>query len=398
MGSRSAATRPSWWRRSSVCCGSSPRREPRPGPSTRSDPSGTPEAPGFVLERDGRRVRTARWPDGLVDIVLWEVFHDAIRDEIGSVAIHAGAVSYRGRGIVFPAPMNTGKTTLVGALICAGFDYLSDEAALIEMGGTLLPFLKPLTFEPGSYDLLPQLRALSENGSGLRRQHVMADELRLGSSGTACEIGWVVTFSRRAGAPTTLEPLTPGEALAALAKNSFNLHRLGARGIDTLGSVVRGATALHLEVGDLQDAVQAILGLVGTSRDRILRHLAAEDELDVMDRVILVVPAREERRGCGARPDRRRLAHGRSRSTSSRQRRRGTCSRGPWSRPKCRCLRDRRRSGRGAPTRDTVRGADPTGAATRKAALRTAGCRTASTRRSSTRSAGTRFAHWLLAC
>jgi hypothetical protein len=228
-------------------------------------PQRNTEASGFVLQRNGRPVRTARWPDGLVDIVLWEVFHDVLRDELGSVAIHAGAVSYRGRGIVLPAPMNTGKTTLVGALICAGFDYLSDEAALIGMGGRLLPFLKPLTFEPGSYDLLPQLRALSETGSGLRRQHVVCDELRAGSAGTPCEIGWVVTFSRRAGAPTTLEPLTRGEALAALAKNSFNLHRLGARGIETLGSVVRGATALHLEVGDLQDAVQAILGLVGTA-------------------------------------------------------------------------------------------------------------------------------------
>jgi hypothetical protein len=223
-------------------------------------PQWNAEAPGFVLQRDGRRVRTARWPDGLVDIVLWEVFHDAIRDEVGSVAIHAGAVSYRGRGIVLPAPMNAGKTTLVGALICAGFDYLSDEVALIGRGGRLLPFLKPLTFEPGSYDLLPQLRAIRDT-SGLRRQHVVSDELRAGSSGTACEIGWVVTFSRRAGAPT-LEPLTRAEALAALAKNSFNLHRLGARGIDTLGSVVRGATALRLEMGDLQQAVQAILGLV----------------------------------------------------------------------------------------------------------------------------------------
>jgi hypothetical protein len=228
-------------------------------------PQRNTEAPGFVLQRDGRSMRTARWPDGLVDIVLWEVFHDAIRDEIETVAIHAGAVSYRGRGIVLPAPMNTGKTTLVGALICDGFDYLSDEAALIGMGGRLLPFLKPLTFEPGSYDLLPQLQALAETRSGLRRQHVVSDELRAGSAGTPCEIGWVVTFSRRAGAPTTLEPLSRAETLAALAKNSFNLHGLGAHGMDILGSVVRGATALHLEVGDLQDAVKAIRGLVGTA-------------------------------------------------------------------------------------------------------------------------------------
>ncbi len=226
---------------------------------------GNGEPPGFVLDRDGRRVRSARWPDGLVDIVLWEIFQDALRDEVGSVAIHAGAVSYRGRGIVFPAPMNEGKTTLVGALVCAGFDYLSDEAALIDLGGTLLPFPKPLTFEPGSYDLLPELRALTQTDPGLRRRHVVADELRAGSAGTSCEIGWVVPFSRREGGRATLEPLTRGDALAALAKNSFNLHRLGARGIDTLGSVVRGARALHLEVGDLQDAVEAILGLVGTA-------------------------------------------------------------------------------------------------------------------------------------
>jgi hypothetical protein len=220
---------------------------------------------GFVLDRDGRRLRTARWPDGLVDIVLWEIFQDALRDELGSVAIHAGALSYHGRGIVFPAPMNEGKTTLVGALVCEGFDYLSDEAALIGTGGRLLPFRKPLTFEPGSYDLLPKLRELTQGGPGLRRRHVVADDLRAGSAGAPCEIAWVVPFSRRAGARTTLEPLTRGDALAALAKNSFNLHRLGARGIDTLGSVIRGATALHLQVGELQDAVQAILGLVDTT-------------------------------------------------------------------------------------------------------------------------------------
>jgi len=221
--------------------------------------------PGFALERDGRLVRTARWPDGLVDIVLWEIFQDALRDEREHVAIHAGAVSHGGRGIVLPAPMNAGKTTLVGALICAGFDYLSDEAALVETGGTLVPFPKPLTFEPGSYDLLPELRALIEQGPSLRRRHVVADELRAGSTGTSCEIGWVVTLSRRAGAGSTLEPLRRGEALAALAKNSFNLHRLGARGLDSLGRAVRGASALRLEVGDLQQAVQAIRGLVGSA-------------------------------------------------------------------------------------------------------------------------------------
>lgn len=227
--------------------------------------SQTDPRPGFVLTRDDRLVRTARSPEGLVDFVLWEVFQEALRSELETVAIHAGAVSHRGRALLLPAPMNEGKSTLVAALVCAGFDYLSDEAALIGMDGTLEPFPKPLTFEPGSYGLLPELRALARSRPGLLRQHVAADDLRPDSSGTPSEIAWVMTLSRRAGSPTGIRPLARGEALAALAKNSFNLDRLGARGIDVLGSVVRGATTLRLEVGDVHDAVRAIARVVGAT-------------------------------------------------------------------------------------------------------------------------------------
>jgi hypothetical protein len=225
-------------------------------------PRARTEPPGFVVARDGNLLRAARWPDGLVDVVLWEIFQDALRIEREAVAIHAGAVSYKDRAVVFPAPMDTGKTTLVGALVCAGFDYLSDEAALIGMDGTLFPFPKPLTFEPGSDDLLPELRALARSAPGLLRQHVAADELRAGSRGIACEIGWVVALSRRAGARTSLRSLTRGEGLAALAENSFNLDRLGTPALDALGAVVRGASTMQLEVGNLQDAVQRIVELV----------------------------------------------------------------------------------------------------------------------------------------
>ena len=61
-----------------------------------------------------------------------------------AVYIHAGAVAWKGRGIVVPGRSLAGKTTLVSALVRAGASYYSDEYAVLRPDGTLEPFTKPL--------------------------------------------------------------------------------------------------------------------------------------------------------------------------------------------------------------------------------------------------------------
>ena len=61
------------------------------------------------------------------------------------IFIHAGVVAVAGRALVIPADSHAGKTTLVRALIAAGAEYYSDEYAVIDRKGMVLPFAKPLS-------------------------------------------------------------------------------------------------------------------------------------------------------------------------------------------------------------------------------------------------------------
>ena len=58
--------------------------------------------------------------------------------------IHAGVVGCDAGAIVLPASSGSGKTSLVAALIQRGARYYSDEVALIDGAGRVLPYPRPL--------------------------------------------------------------------------------------------------------------------------------------------------------------------------------------------------------------------------------------------------------------
>lgn len=59
--------------------------------------------------------------------------------------IHAGAVSWKGRGLIIPAHSHSGKTSLVIELCRLGALYYSDEYAVVDSAGVLFPFPKHLS-------------------------------------------------------------------------------------------------------------------------------------------------------------------------------------------------------------------------------------------------------------
>jgi hypothetical protein len=64
---------------------------------------------------------------------FWHVGLQAARRTGSYLLVHAGAVSSPfGDGLVLPGSSGAGKTTLVAALVRAGFGYLSDETAPLD--------------------------------------------------------------------------------------------------------------------------------------------------------------------------------------------------------------------------------------------------------------------------
>ena len=61
------------------------------------------------------------------------------------VFVHAGAVSWKGQGIILPANSGLGKSTLIAELIKLGAKYFSDEYAVLDERGRIHSFPKPLS-------------------------------------------------------------------------------------------------------------------------------------------------------------------------------------------------------------------------------------------------------------
>src|SRR6266496_2443976 len=66
----------------------------------------------YALLRSGRLLSTAGSLQVAINWLVWQINHEAIRRARRFVLVHAGAVSWNGDGILLPAPMESGKTTL----------------------------------------------------------------------------------------------------------------------------------------------------------------------------------------------------------------------------------------------------------------------------------------------
>lgn len=225
---------------------------------------GTDAASRFVLRRDN--VDVARSSDlGVVaELLFWHLTHEAIDGLTRSAGLHAGAVSRSQQVVVLPAPSGSGKTTLTAALVSAGWDYLSDELAVVERSGSAVqPFARPLSMSREAIGLIPGLgdRVPTELDSDrCTKLQVRPDLLRPGALGSPGSLGAVIFPRYEPGAETHVEPLRRVDALVGLLPNTFNLTRDGGGQplLDTLAALCRRAPGYRLVTGNLDEAVVAV--------------------------------------------------------------------------------------------------------------------------------------------
>lgn len=222
----------------------------------------TPDRPG--LWRDGTCLVTTTKPADVLATLLWDVNRRAVAATARDcLVLHAGAVvDHRGRAVVLPAAMEAGKTTLVTALVRAGFGYLSDElVAVPDPGGTVLAYPKALSIDPGSWKLFPELVPAAEQLHLSPDQWlVTADEVRDGAVHPAPSNPAVLVLPQhQPGASTELTPLAPLETVRDLAACAFGLGERPDHVLPRVAQVADTVPAFRLRVGDgTEEAVAAV--------------------------------------------------------------------------------------------------------------------------------------------
>ena len=172
--------------------------------------------------------------------LVWEVNQRPIASGSEHLLVHAAAAERDGRVVLLCAPSGWGKSTLVGGLLAGGWRYLTDDVAVLDGAGRVAPYPKPLGVARAGRPLL----GLGDP-DGPAAEFVGADGfVTLGELsadvGTACPPAAVVVPHYVPGVPTTLTPLAPDRAFAALSEQSFNLDACGAPGIERLVDTVAG--------------------------------------------------------------------------------------------------------------------------------------------------------------
>ena len=242
-----------------------PMREwtlPEGGPWTRfyRTPSGFllrfPDLADFEVSEDGGTVRS--WPapgvsDGSIQhLYLNQVLPLALSTR-GRLVFHASAVDLGGLGVAFMGGSGMGKSTLAASFAANGFAFLCDDGLVVETGGAGASIV-------ASH---PSIRLWDDSrsaviGAGLetapavdytaKERFLAGDALRF--CGEARPLHRVYFLGEADAERTSIELLSPGEALIHLVRHSFLLDvhdpQLLAAHFDRLSALASGRACHRL--------------------------------------------------------------------------------------------------------------------------------------------------------
>ena len=160
------------------------------------------------------------------------------------VFVHAGVVGWRGRAIIIPGRSQSGKSTLVRALLGAGATYYSDEYAVFDSRGRVYAYPRALSIREED-EVRP--RKFSPEALGAR------------TGVKPLPVGLVAVTSYRPGARWRPRRLSPGRAVIALLDHTVSARRQPERALSTLSQVASQALVLKGVRGEAEQMVDSLL-------------------------------------------------------------------------------------------------------------------------------------------
>ncbi|HOB51566.1 MAG TPA: hypothetical protein PK176_12655 [Acidobacteriota bacterium] len=216
-------------------CAALPRGDSRPAAATVFRLSEDP-ATGELALFQGRRRLTASGDRGwLADQLLRGVCTALAEGASAAPVFHAAALSWQGRGVIFPGGTAAGKSTLAGWLALQGWAYHSDELAAVSADGpTLSGLLRPLSLKESSLHLFASSVDLGAPGAGIMvtpHGAMIAPSMLRGSGPGPAPLARIIFTNYRADSACLLQPLSPARAVVRLMGCLVNARNLPDHGL-----------------------------------------------------------------------------------------------------------------------------------------------------------------------
>jgi hypothetical protein len=162
--------------------------------------------------------------------------------------LHSGVVVWHGKTIVLPGKSFAGKSTLVRALVNAGATYFSDEFAVFDHEGRVLPYPRKLSHREGP---------LGPSG----RIDMAAHAPDLDGNFEPLAVDLVALIRYEAGSEWEANQLRGAEAVVAMSEHMVPIRRRPAETLTMLTRVVDSALVYRCIRPDLETAVAWISAL-----------------------------------------------------------------------------------------------------------------------------------------
>lgn len=174
----------------------------------------------------------------------------------GLFPLHAAVLARDGRGVVFAAPSDAGKSTLAYSLVRQGWAFLSDDSVLLHPAGDAVEahaFRRSFGLDPDAEARFPEIaQHAAPQLTDAEKRSVPVEALYPAQAATCCTPRLLV-FPEIADQPTSaLVPVAKTEAFLRLVAQSALVHldpRWAAEHLDVLRRLVAQAPAYRLHAG-----------------------------------------------------------------------------------------------------------------------------------------------------
>lgn len=202
------------------------------------------------LFKNGEHVVSGKANDQFMNFAETRIRLAVAEHAVRHVFVHAGVVSYRGRGIVIPGMSHSGKTTLVKFLLERGAEYLSDEYAVVNENGMLVPFPKPLSIREDETDSLQTNRRVEDLGGTIAEGPVIPTLVLFTS------------FNR--GAAWKPERLTGGSGVLKLLEHTLPIRKSPRLSLSVLNRLADNAVFYESFRPEASNSAKKVIDLLET--------------------------------------------------------------------------------------------------------------------------------------
>lgn len=180
------------------------------------------------------------------------------------LAVHAAAVTDGRRTIVLAGLSGSGKSTLAATLLARGYRLFSDEVALLDQDGDLVPIPLGLCLKEGSWPLLkdhfPEFADLPvhKRWDGLAVRFLEPDSIAFAGEGDkrrATHLCFPRFLPDGAGC---LERLSPVNALRRLTESGYQVPGLTVESADRIVAWITGLSCFSLTYSSTEEALRLL--------------------------------------------------------------------------------------------------------------------------------------------